>query len=318
MKRIGDLYKQICSLDNLILAENKARKGKTKQKDIIKFDLNKNENLLILHKLLINKEFKNSKYHVFTIFEGKERVIYKLPYFPDRIVQHAIMNILESIFVSSFTNNTYSCIKKRGIHKGLRDLNKGLKNKSETQYCLKLDIKKFYPNINNNILKQLLRKKFKDKNLLLLLDEIINSSQGVPIGNYLSQYFANFYLTYFDHYLKEELKINYYFRYCDDLVILGSSKKELYQIKIKIEEYLNNKLKLELKSNWQIFPVKSRGIDFLGYKSYHDYILVRKSIKNRFIKMIKYNYNHKSIASYGGWLKWCNSKNLKLKYIRNE
>ncbi len=318
MKRINNLYNSICSLENLILAESKARKGKTKQKDIIKFDLNKDNNLIKLQKLLINKEFENSEYRVFTIFEGKERIIYKLPYYPDRIIQHAIMNKLESIFVNSFTSNTYSCIKKRGIHKGLRDLNKSLKNKSETKYCLKLDIKKFYPNIDHTILKQLLRKKFKDKDLLVLLDEIIDSAEGVPIGNYLSQYFANFYLNYFDHYLKEELNIKHYFRYCDDIVILGSNKKELYNIKLKIKQYLNDKLKLKLKSNWQIFPVKSRGIDFLGYKSFHDYILVRDSIKRRFIKMIKYNYNDKSIASYGGWLKWCNSKNLKQKYIKDE
>ena len=123
MKRIGNLYNKICSLDNIILAEKIARRGKSKQSDIIKFDLNKEQNLLNLQKLLINKSFKNSKYHIFTIFEGKERIIYKLPYFPDRIVHHAIMNILEPIFVNCFTSDTYSCIKKRGIHKALIKLN---------------------------------------------------------------------------------------------------------------------------------------------------------------------------------------------------
>lgn len=318
MKRIGNLYEQIYSLNNLILAENKARRGKLKQKDVIKFDLNKEQNLINLHKQLINNEFKNSKYHVFKIFEGKERVIYKLPYFPDRIIHHAILNILEPIFVSCFTFNTYSCIKNRGIHKALKDLTKSLKDVKNTQYCLKLDIQKFYPNIDNNILKQLLKKKFKDKQLLNLLFEIIDSTQGCPIGNYISQFFANFYLTYFDHYLKEQLKVKYYFRYCDDLVILHNDKQYLHNLKLQIEDYLNINLNLKIKSNYQVFPVNKRGIDFLGYKSYHTHILLRNTIKKNFIKMIKYNKNKKSIVAYNGWLKHGDCINLKTKYLTNE
>lgn len=316
MKRTNNLYDKICSKNNLILAESKARKGKIRQKDVIRFDLNKDENLANLQKLLINKKFRNSKYHVFTIFEGKERVIYKLPYYPDRIVQHAIMNILEPLFVSNFTADTYSCIKKRGIHKALINVNKSLKNKDKTRYCLKLDVQKFYPNVNHDILKSLLRRKFKDNNLLILLDEIIDSAPGLPIGNYLSQFLANFYLSQFDHWIKEKLRIKDYFRYCDDLVIFGETKEELHRIRILIQEYLVRNLKLNLKPNYQVFPVASRGVDFLGYKCYHDYILIRKSIKKNFIKMIKKNKNSKSIASYNGWFTWANCKNLTNKYLK--
>lgn len=315
MKRIGNLYNKICNLDNLILAESKARKGKLKQKDIIKFDLNKEKNLLNLHKQLINNKFKNSKYHVFKIFEGKERIIYKLPYYPDRIIHHAILHILEPIFISCFTSNTYSCIKGKGIHKALKDLTKSLKDIKNTQYCLKLDIQKFYPNIDNDILKELLKKKFKDKQLLNLLFEIIDSTNGLPIGNYTSQFFANFYLTYFDHYVKEQLKVKYYFRYCDDLVILHSNKEYLHNLRKEITEYLLINLNLNIKNNYQIFPVNKRGIDFLGYKSYHTHILLRDSIKRNFIKMIKHYKNQKSINAYNGWLKYCNSTNLKTKYL---
>jgi len=315
MKRIGNLYNKICSLDNLILAENKARKGKIKQKDIIKFDLNKKENLIKLNKQLINNEFKNSKYHVFKIFEGKERIIYKLPYYPDRIVHHAILNILEPIFVSCFTSNTYSCIKNRGIYKASKNLIKSLKDTEHTQYCLKLDIQKFYPNIDNYILKELLKNKFKDIELLNLLFEIIDSTKGLPIGNYTSQFFANFYLTYFDHYIKEQLKIKYYFRYCDDLVILHSNKEYLHNLRKEITNYLVINLNLNIKPNYQIFPVNKRGIDFLGYKFYHTHVLLRKTIKNNFIKMIKYNKNKKSIIAYNGWLKHGNCINLKTKYL---
>lgn len=314
MKRYGNLYHKIYDINNLILADKKAKKGKKNRKDILEFDKNKDINLLKLHELLKNKQFKNSKYHIFKLYEPKEREIYKLPYYPDRIVHHAILNIIENKILSTLISGTFNCIRGRGIHKALNSVRKALIDKEGTEFCLKLDIRKFYPNINHDILKLLLRKKFKDKDLLYLLDEIIDSINGIPIGNLLSQYFANFYLTYFDHWIKEQLKVKYYFRYCDDIVILGKDKKVLREILYKIIEYLNLNLKLEL-SNYQIFPVKSRGIDFVGYKSYHSHVLLRQSIKDNFIKMIKYNKNKKSIASYNGWLCHCNSINLKNKYL---
>ena len=110
---------------------------------------------------------------------------------------------MEPIWVSSFVKGTYSCIKNRGIHKALKDVKHALKDEANTQYCLKLDVRKFYPSIDHAILKQLIRKKVKDKQLLVILDEIIDSAEGVPIGNYLSQFFANLYLTYLDHWVKE-------------------------------------------------------------------------------------------------------------------
>ena len=318
MKRIGNLYERIYSIDNLILADKRARKGKINTKEVKEFDKSRYRNISTLHHLLKESKYKTSEYKIFTLFDPKEREVYKLPYFPDRITHHAIMNVLEDIFVKTFTTDTYNCIKDRGIHKAFYKLKKDLKNTKSAKYCLKLDIKKFYPSINNNILKELLRKKFKDEKLLNLLDEIIDSTKGVPIGNYLSQFFANFYLCYFDHWIKETLKIKSYYRYCDDIVILASSKEELHIIFNNIKEYLNNNLLLEIKSNFQIFPINKRGIDFVGYKFYHTHIRLRKSIKIRFIKMIKYNKNEKSIASYNGWLSHANCINLKNKYIKYE
>lgn len=320
MKRFGNLYQKIYSVDNLLLAHKKARRGKTSKKEVIDFEKNIFRNISDLHYVLKNNKYKTSEYKIFTLFDPKEREIYKLPYYPDRIVHHAILNIIESIFVNTFTSNTYNCIKGRGIHKAFYKLKDNLKDVENTKYCLKIDIKKFYPNIDNKILKQLLRKKFKDNNLLNLLDEIIDSTLiwggGVPIGNYLSQFFANFYLCYFDHYIKEQLKVKYYFRYCDDIIILSDNKKELHNILNNIRTYLRDNLKLELKSNYQIFPVDKRGIDFLGYIFYHTHILLRKNIKKRFIKMVKYNKNKKSIASYWGWISHINGINLWNKYIK--
>lgn len=319
MKRYNNLFDKIVSLDNLYEADKRARRQKSHRPEVILFDKNKDKLLLDLQRKLINGEYETSEYYVFKIYEPKEREIFKLPYYPDRIVHHAIMNIMEPIWVSAFVKGTYSCIRKRGIHKALKDVKFALKDEINTQYCLKLDIRKFYPSIDHDILKTIIRKKIKDKRLLSLLDEIIESAQGVPIGNYLSQFFANLYLTYLDHWIKEQKKVRYYFRYADDIVILGRDKQELRDLFYNIQDYLNNKLKLNFKDNWQIFKVDSRGIDFVGYRIFHTHTLLRKHIKKNFCKKInklnkkqnldKDTYKQK-ICSYIGWIKYCNGRNL--------
>lgn len=232
-------------------------------------------------------------------------------------MHHAILNILESIFISTFTSDTYSSIKGRGIHQAVFKVKDALKDEVKTKYCLKLDIKKFYPSINNEILKILVRRKFKDKDLLWLLDEIIDSMQGMPIGNYLSQYLANYYLSGFDHWIKEVKKIKSYFRYADDIVILAESKEELHEIFHSIKYYLKKELDLEVKKNYQIFPVKDRGIDFLGYKFYHGFTKLRKSIKKRFARAISKNCGMEILAGYKGWCKFANTRHL-IKKLLNE
>jgi len=310
MKRIGNVYSQICSIENLQLADIKARKGKLKQPGIRRFDKNRDSNLLELRESLVNKTYKISEYKLFKIYEPKERNISMLPY-PDRIVQHAILNPLESVFVSMFTADSYSCIKGRGVHAAGGAVKKALRDVPGTQYCLKLDIQKFYPSIDHDILKRLLRRKIKDKDLLQLLGGIIDSAPGVPIGNYLSQYFANFFLTGFDHWLKEVKRVRYYFRYADDMVILSDGKEYLHKLLEDIRAYLSDELKLSVKSNYQVFPVAARGIDFVGYVYYHTHTRVRKSIKQRYVRMMKRRRNAASMASYHGWLKHGDCKNLR-------
>lgn len=318
MRRVGNLYEQIISIDNLNMADGKAQKGKSKQYGVVRHNKNPEYNIWELQKMLVDKTYKTSEYDVFKVYEPKERDVFRLPYFPDRITHHAIMNVLEPIFLKVFTADSYSCIKGKGIHSASFAVRKALKNVEETKYCLKLDIRKFYPSVDHNVLKSLLRRKFKDKDLLWLLDEIIDSAPGLPIGNYLSQYFANFYLTYFDHWIKEFLRVKFYFRYADDIVILHTDKRELHHILNLITSHLDQNLKLEVKDNWQIFPVEKRGIDFVGYIHFHTHILLRKSIKKRFARMLKRNPKRESIASYKGWSKHCNSKNLLKKLLSNE
>ena len=318
MKRINNLYQTICSIENLKIADGKASRGKHKQYGVILHNRNKENNILMLHEMLLNKTYKTSPYTTFKVFEPKEREVFRLPYFPDRIVHHAIMNVLEDIFIKCFTADTYSCIKGRGIHAAANAVKIALNNKQETTYCLKLDIKKFYPNIDHKILKQLLRKKIKDNDLLWLLDEIIDSADGLPIGNYLSQYLANFYLTFFDHWIKENKSVKYYFRYADDIVVLHNSKPYLHKLLEEIKQYLSQNLKLTVKENYQVFPVEARSIDFVGYRFYHTHTLLRKGIKKSFARMLKRRKNTASIASYKGWAKHCNSINLINKLIPNE
>lgn len=318
MKRYGNLYEKICDINNLYLADDNARKGKNKQMVIRDHMANRDMNLFNLQKLLLDKKFRTSEYKVFKVYEPKEREVYRLPYYPDRIVHHAIMNILEPIFVRTFTTDTYSCIKEMGLHKASRRLSRALRDEDQTRYCLKLDIKKFYPSVDHDILKTLLRRKFKDIDLLEVLDEIIDSADGLPIGNYLSQYFANFYLTYFDHWIKEELGVRYYYRYADDIVILSDNKPYLHDLLCKIQDYLSTNLKLEVKGNYQVFPVVSRGIDFLGYVHFHSHKLLRKTIKKRFAKKLKKGATRESIASYLGWTKHANCRHLIKKLLPNE
>ena len=272
------MHEQVYNLPNIELADRKARRHKSVRWGILKHDKRREKENLKLAETLRDLTYKTSNYSTFKIYEPKERLIFRLPYYPDRITHHAIMNIMEPIWVNIFIKHTYSCIKDRGIHDVAKDLKYVLqKYPEETKYCLKLDVRKFYPSIDHDILYEILQKKIKDKKLLTLLKEIIYSADGVPIGNYLSQFFANLYLAYFDHWVKEELKQNY-----------------------------------------QIFPVDSRGIDFVGYKFFHTHVLLRKSIKVRLFRLIK-RYKDKKIdrielrrrmQSYFGWLKFCNSKNL--------
>ena len=314
MKRAGNLFEQICSVENLQQAYKNAKKHKKNSYGARLFDKDIEMNLLKLHKELSDQTYRTGKYFVFIKRTPKVREIHRLD-FLHRVVHHAVMNVLEPIWVNLFTSNTYSCIKGKGIHACLNDLKRDLKDFENTRFCLKLDIKKFYPSIDHDVLKEIIRKKIKCKKTLQLLDEIIDSAPGVPIGNYLSQYFANLYLAYFDHWIKEIKGVKYYYRYCDDIVILGSNKAQLHSLLYDVRNYLNNNLKLEIKKNYQIFPVDARGIDFVGYVFRHTHILLRKSIKKAMIKKL---HNPKSRASYYGWCKHCNSVNLLIKLNINE
>lgn len=350
MKRYGNLYEKIYSMDNLRKAHQNARKGKGWYQEVREVDADVETYLKRLQEMLINHTYQTSPYEKFIKRDsGKEREIFKLPYFPDRICQLAILQVIEPYLLRYMTKNTYSAIPERGIHKALHDVQEAMwKDVPNCQYCLKLDVRHYYPSINHSILKAKFRRLFKDAELLWLLDEIIDSictakiedmrdiwlldedidtETGIPIGNYLSQYCGNFYLSGFDHRIKEEKRVKHYFRYMDDIVIFGSSKEKLHALKREMDVYFMRELRLTIKENWQVFPSYVRGVDFVGYRTFLNYTLLRKSTCTNFKKKMVHirektasgqlmNYSEWcSVNSYKGWLNHCDSYRLRKKYI---
>lgn len=320
MKIYKHLSEKILNIDNFRLAYKNATKGKRHYDEVKEIDKDPETYLQALLKEVQSKEYRVSEYTVFQLFTGlKWREIYKLP-MKDRIVQHAIMNICEPIFRETFIIDTYSSIKTRGIHLGLSRVKTAL-NDTEYLYCLKLDIHKCYPSLDKEILKKKLNRKFNDKTLQWLFGIIIDSCEkGVPIGNYTSQYFNNFYFSDFDHWIKEVKGVKHYFRYCDDIVILGKTKEELHELLKEIKVKMAD-LHVELKSNYQVFLIAERGIDFLGYITRRSHVAIRKHIKMKFIdKITSMNLNDITdkdlnvLGSYWGILSHADCRHLWFKY----
>lgn len=331
MKRIGNLYEKIYDIENLRLAHKQARRGKSFYTEVKLIDENEDEYLYRLQDMLIHKTYHTSKYEVFEKKEGKKiRKIYKLPYFPDRICQWAIIQVIEPYLMRTLTDDTYSALPGRGVERARRKMVRALKTDPEnTVWCLKIDISKYYPNVNIEKLKLKYRRLFKDNDLLWLLDEILDSNPdtGVPIGNYISQYSGNIYLSDFDHRVKEVYHIKHYFRYMDDMVFLSSSKEELQNLIKEITKYLADEYDLKVKDSWSLFRVEDRGIDFVGYVFKHDSIRLRKSIAHSIKKTsskIRWRVNNDmelnrhlyfSFNSLKGWLKHSHSGWLKIRYF---
>lgn len=383
MKDTGDLFSKICDMENLRKAHKNAKRGKGWYKEVKQVDQNLEKALRALQDMLINHTYRTSHYETFIKTEGqKDREIYKLPYYPDRICQWAILQIIEPYLLSSMTKDTYSAIPKRRIQPIINDL-RGyekvvkkdgkivskkwipsilLSDPENTAYCLKMDVRKYYPSIVHDVLKVRYRELFKDKELIWLMDEIIDSIStcpateenieilqrlgvavniiiddngrefvdgvGIPIGNYVSQYDGNFNLSILDHWLKEVKGIKYYYRYMDDMVVFGSSKEELHQLKREIDDFMAVNLKQVIKHNWQVFPSKVRGIDFVGYRFFGEYTLLRKStcktLKKKMLMISSKRENNVSPSygewcsfnSYVGWLKHCDSYRLYMKYVQ--
>ena len=332
MKRVSHIFEKIVTEENISLAIDKASLGKRNQRQVKKILEHKDVYIKMIQELLINGNYcpmDPTMLQLRDSRQGKDRVIFKPRFYPDQIVQWALMLQLQPVITKGMYGYCIGSIPNRGIRKGQVTIQKWMKEK--TKYCLKMDIRKFYPSVDKEILKQKFRKKLKDKRTLDLIDLIIDCNEiGLPIGFYTSQWFANFYLQDLDHYIKETLHAPFYIRYVDDIVILGPNKRKLHRIRKGIDAYLN-KEHLTVKDNWQVFPIgyygkpKGRPIDFLGYKFYKDKTTLRKRNALRWSRRLrrikKKGYLTLSDAyalnSYKGFMKRTNSYNFYQKYYRS-
>lgn len=320
MKRYGNLFPKIVDENNLMLAYTLAKKGKSKMYSVHRFDQYKEKNLAVIRQTLLDKTFTTSKYQEKIVYEPKKRTIYVLPFSPDRIVQHALMNVVIPIWSKFFIHDSYACIEGKGIHSGSRRTMEFVRRNA---YCLKCDISKFYPSIDHDILMNIIRRKIKCKDTLWLIENIVYSYPGgknVPIGNFTSQWMGNLYLNELDHYVKNVLKIKDYIRYCDDFLFFHNNKAVLRDVAARVEEFVGSVLKLRL-SKCDLFPV-GRGVDFLGYRHFRGYVLLRKRTAKRVAKRLKAlpgllahgeitpEHCRAVLASATGWLKWANTYNF--------
>ena len=293
MKTYKNLYKKIYDKKNLVSAWKKARKGKTQKNYVIEFEKDLRRNLLKLHYELQEEAYAPLPLKTFVLRDPKTRKISKAD-FRDRIVHHAINNILEPIFEKSFIYNNCAGRKNKGTLFALKRFEnfrrKITHNFSSFGYCLKCDIEHYFQNINHVILFKIIKRKIKDENLLNLLELIFkcnNSSEGLPLGNLTSQFFANVYLGELDYFIKHKLNVKYYLRYVDDFVLLHNSKNQLKIWKKDIEIFLKEKLELKLHpEKSRIIPL-SIGIEFVGFRNFYFHQL----LKQRSIRIMRNKIN---------------------------
>jgi retron-type reverse transcriptase len=304
MKRQGHLWDRLISFENLLEAAEKACKGKRFRPAVADFHFGLERELWRLHEELSRKTYRPGPYRTFVIHEPKQRQISAAPY-RDRVVHHALVNVLEPIYERSFITDSYACRRGKGTHAAVRRCQHYARR---FRYVLKADIQKFFPSLDHEILKGLVARKVKDPNVLWLVGQIIDHSnpqesvqqwfagddlftpserqRGIPIGNQTSQFFANVYLDPLDHFIKERRGIKGYVRYVDDFLVFANDKRHLADVQGQVAAFLP-KLRLYLHpSKTVVFPV-AEGIRFLGYRIFPTHRLLVKENVRRFRRRVR-------------------------------
>jgi retron-type reverse transcriptase len=296
MKTYNNLYSQLCSYENLFSAYQKARKHKTRKPYVIEFENDLTNNLLQLRADLLFHSYRPEPLKTFIIREPKTRKISKSA-FRDRVVHHALCNIIEPIFENSFIYDSYANRKGKGVLKAIerfeyfkrkvsRNLTLLKEGKGIKGFVLKADIRKFFDSVSHERLMKIIRRKIADEKVLWLIQIILQNhclkehGIGMPLGNLTSQFFANVYLNELDYFIKQNLKAEYYIRYVDDFVILHKSKEMLEYYKEEISQFLENSLSISLHPDKSsVFPLY-RGVNFLGLKVFpHHKAIQKKNIR---------------------------------------
>lgn len=293
METYKNLYPKLCDYDNLLLAFNKAKKRKGKKEYVKRFEKNLNSELFKLQWELLTGIYKPAPLTTFTVRDPKTRKI-SASHFRDRVVHHAICNLIEPIFESRFIHDTYANRKGKGTSGILKRFD-SFKEKNKNGFALKADIRHYFENVNHEILLSILEKRIKDKELLDLISLILKNHKGetqgigMPLGNLTSQFFANVYLGELDYFIKHELKAKYYMRYVDDFIILDKNRAHLEKQKQQIESFLESKLKLALHPDkTKIIPTNA-GVPLVGFRIFEKHKLLKKSNKLRFFRRLE-NY----------------------------
>lgn len=330
-KRIGYLYEKMCQTDTIRAAIHNAAKGKRKRHDVRKILENEDKYVKIIKDLLESESFNPAPYIVSERYDPhskKTRIIQRPKFFPDQIIHWAVILAIQPTIMRGMYHWSCGSIPGRGSKHGQKAVKRWLStDRKNTKYCLQLDIRHFYDNIPHDKLMNAMRRKIKDERALAIVAKIVGSTPiGVPIGNYTSQWFANFYLETLDHYIKEKLGAAYCVRYVDDILIFGRNKKSLHTMRKKLFQFIKEELELTVKGNWQVYPLKARGVDFLGYVFFHTHTKMRgrnflsftrqsRRVKKKMAAGEKIPYRMAAgLLSRAGQLKHCNAQNIKHKY----
>lgn len=333
MKQFIHTYDSIITIEKLLKAWQEFLRDKKKKKDVILFQARLMDNIFNLHNDLKNKTYVHGRYHAFNISDPKPRIIHKTTV-KDRLLHHLIHQELYEYFDSKFIHDSYSCRTEKGTHRAInrfRDFHRKVsKNNTKTCFVLKCDIRKFFANIDHQILKSILSKGIFDTDVLWLLSQVIDSflsspiytmaeigQKGLPLGNLTSQLLVNIYMNEFDQFVKRELKIKYYIRYADDFVILQNDKIELEKLLEKMKEFLKCKLKLVMHPDKVYIKTIASGVDFLGWVSFPKHRILRTSTKKRMLKNLDKNPKEETKQSYLGMLKHGNAHEISIQIFKN-
>ena len=282
MKRAGNIWPRVTAFDNVLAAAREASRHKRYRPDVARFNLDMERNVLDIQRRLIERTYRPGPYRTFTIHEPKPRLISAAPFY-DRVVHHALCRVVEPALDRGFIHHSYACRKGKGNHRALEQFVTWCQ---QYPYVLVCDVRKFFPSIDHQVVKTLVRRRLKDPDMLWLLDTIIDAScdqkpaawhypgddlltpltrrQGLPIGNLTSQVLANVVLDPVDHVVKEQLRVKGYLRYCDDMALFGQDKSRLHQARARVQEKLWS-LRLRLNEGKSRVRCTGEGITWLGF-----------------------------------------------------
>lgn len=317
-------YSNIINLENLFAAWQEFVIGKSNKRDVQTYTLHLSDNIVQLHNDLANKTYQHGVYQAFGISDPKPRQIHKAAV-RDRVLHHAIYRVLYPFFDGYFIADSFSCRVNKGTHRAMDRFQamayKVSKNHTKTCWVLKCDIKKFFASIDHKILIEILEEYIPDKDIVILLENVINSfsvhrpGKGLPLGNLTSQLFCNVYLNEFDQFVKHGLRAKHYIRYADDFVFLSEDKKWLTEQIPKISKFLNIKLKLSMHPDKVFIKSFTSGVDFLGWTHFPKYRKLRNATKKRMFRQIQTSAKSETLQSYLGLLRYGNTYNLQMELL---